>query len=222
VAEKLRGRVLDEAALAMNCAASDLIMADGLIKPKYGPQRQLSYGEVARLFKQQNGADLAETETFHATANPGSYAAHFVAVEVDTLTGRVKVLEVLAAHDIGQPLNRQLVEGQVHGGIQMGMGLALLEDLDIDASGATKGDSFARYHQVNASDMPPVEVLLIDEIEDSGPFGAKALGEIAAVPTAPAIVNAVNHALGTSLCDLPLTPERVVAAVLEAAPPGGA
>jgi len=74
-------------------------------------------------------------------------------------------------------------------------------------------DGFKNYHMVNAPDMPDVQVLLVEHEGDDGPFGAKSVGEIATVPTAPAIVNAVNNALGTELCDLPLIPERVVAAL---------
>jgi CO/xanthine dehydrogenase Mo-binding subunit len=157
---------------------------------------------------------LSVTETYRATANPGSYAAHFAEVEVDVLTGAVKVVDYLAVHDLGLAINPQLVEGQIHGGIQMGMGYALFEDIDIDVdSGCMKGDRFSRYHLVNAPEMPPVEVLLVEKHEPTGPYGAKAVGEIATIPAAPAIVNAINHALDTNLTELPITPERIVNAL---------
>ena len=88
----------------------------------------------------------------------------------------------------------------------------LAEDID-PATGRMRADSFARYTLANAPEMPPLRVLLVEEGEPTGPFGAKAVGEIATVPVAPAIVNAVNHALGTRLTDLPLTPERILAAL---------
>ena len=90
--------------------------------------------------------------------------------------------------------------------------MALIEDLKVDyKTGRIKGDSFSRYHLINAPDMPPVNVILLEEGEDAGPFGAKSIGEIATIPICPAVVNAVNHALGTNLTTLPLTPERIVA-----------
>ena len=96
----------------------------------------------------------------------------------------------------------------------MGIGYALFEDVDIDLSnGRMKGDRLSRYHLANAPEMPPVEMLLIEKNEPTGPFGAKAVGELATIPVAPAIVNAVNHALNTQLTDLPLTPERIIAAL---------
>ena len=78
-----------------------------------------------------------------------------------------------------------------------------------------RGDRFSRYHLANAPEMPPVDVLLVEKGEPTGPFGAKAVGEIATIPVAAAVVNAVNHALGTSLSDLPLTPDRIIAALEE-------
>jgi CO/xanthine dehydrogenase Mo-binding subunit len=107
-----------------------------------------------------------------------------------------------------------LVEGQIHGGVQIGIGYALYEDVALDpTTGRMRADSFARYTLVNAPEMPPLRVLLVEEGEPTGPFGAKAIGEIATIPVAPAVVNAVNHALGTRLTDLPLLPERVIEAL---------
>ena len=165
---------------------------------------------------QTRGTILAVTETYRASANPGSYAAHFAEVEVDALTGRVKVLSYLAAHDLGCALNRQLVHGQIQGGVQMGLGYALMEDIRPDPeTGALRGDSFSRYHLINAPEMPTVEVLLIEEGEPTGPYGAKAFGEIATIPAAPAVVNAVNHALDRKLGELPLTQERILEAMCQ-------
>ena len=161
------------------------------------------------------GLDLpAATESYRAQANPGSYAAHFAEVEVDSLTGRVRVIDYLAVHDVGRAINPMLVEGQIHGGIQIGIGYALYEDVAIDrTTGRMSGDSFSRYTLANASEMPPIRVLLVEEGEPTGPFGAKAVGEIATIPVAAAVVNAVNNALGTELTDLPLSPERILAAI---------
>lgn len=161
------------------------------------------------------GAELpSATEIYRAQANPGSYAAHFAEVEVDRLTGRVRVTDYLAAHDIGRAINPMLVEGQIHGGVQIGIGYALYEDVAIDpVTGRMRGDSFSRYTLANASEMPPMRVVLIEEGEPTGPFGAKAVGEIATIPVAAAVVNAVNHALGAELTDLPLSPERILAFV---------
>jgi len=124
------------------------------------------------------------------------------------------VCDYLAAHDIGRAINPMLVEGQIYGGIQIGIGYALCEDAAVDPkTGRMRADSFARYTLVNAPEMPPIRILLVEEGEATGPFGAKAVGEIATIPVAPAVVNAVNHALETRLTELPLLPERVLDAL---------
>jgi len=133
------------------------------------------------------------------------------------LTGLVRVTEMLTAVDIGRVINRAMVEGQCRGAIQAGIGSALLEEVAVDAEGRAGSGGFKNYHLVNAADMPPVTVLLIEHEGDDGPYGAKSVGEIATVPTAGAIVNAVNRALGTAMTRLPLTPERIVATLAEAA-----
>jgi len=95
----------------------------------------------------------------------------------------------------------------------MGIGFALCEEVGLDDGGRPAPGGFKNYHVVNAPDMPDVRVLLVEHDGDDGPYGAKSVGEIATVPTAPAVVNAMNHALGTTLTELPVTPERVLAAL---------
>lgn len=131
---------------------------------------------------------------------------------VDRLSGLVKVDRYLAVYDIGQSINRSFVEGQIYGGVQMGIGMALCEELDYSAEGIPKADNFDKYHMVNAPDMPEVEVMLIEDGEPGGPFGAKSIGEVCTVPVSAAVVNAVNRALGSSLAELPLTPAKIAAA----------
>lgn len=206
-------QILVAAGLIRNAEPSELGLEGGYVLDRRDNGR-LSFASLA------DGLDRAGLElptatiTHIATANPSSHAAHFAAVAVDTLTGLVRVSEYLAAHDLGRAINPMLVEGQIHGGVQIGIGYALFEDVDIDpATGRMKGDSFARYHLINSLEMPKVRTLLIEAPEPTGPFGAKAVGEIATIPVAAAVVNAVNDALGTELTDMPLTPERILAAL---------
>jgi len=209
----LAAKIRSAAGLLANVAPEDLLLADGgLMNLRSGASVTL-----ARLAADlaHAGLDLpAATVTHAATANPSSHAAHFAEVEVDSLTGLVRVIDYLAAHDIGRAINPMLVEGQIHGGVQIGIGYALFEDVANDPqTGRMGGQSFARYIMANSLEMPPVAVRLIEAGEPSGPFGAKAVGEIATIPVAAAVVNAVNAALGTELTDLPLTPPRILAAI---------
>lgn len=172
----------------------------------------ISYRDIATTAKVKNNMDIVITHTYHGTSNPGAYAVHFTEVEVDTATGRVQVLDYLAAHDIGKAINPGMVEGQIQGGVQMGIGYALYEEIKVFNDGSILNSSFKNYHVLNAPDMPLVRTLLIEEGGDEGPYGAKSIGEIAFVPVAAAVVNAVNNALGTSMSDLPLTPEKILKA----------
>lgn len=210
--KSLAQAIVGEAVRELNADSSELRLEGGAIYRADGVGLKLS--ELADRLLRRGVSLPSASETYRATANPSSYAAHFAEVEVDTLTGRVRVIDYLAAHDVGRSINPMLVEGQVHGGIQIGLGYALYEDVAINrATGVMHADSFSRYTVANAPEMPPMHVLLVEEGEPTGPFGAKAVGEIATIPVAPAVVNAVNNALGTELTHLPLLPERILAAL---------
>lgn len=210
---RLAGAVLVSAGLIRNAEVADLSLDGGMVEDRQSGE-VLSLPGLAAMLGHAGLPLPAVTLTHTATANPSSHAAHFAAVEVDTMTGLVRVTDYLAAHDLGRAINPMLVDGQIHGGVQIGIGYALSEDVAIDpVTGQMGGNSFARYHMVNSRDMPPVRTLLVEGGEPTGPYGAKALGEIATIPVAAAVVNAVNHALGTELTDLPLTPERVLRAL---------
>lgn len=211
----LAGRIVASAALVMNAGPGDLILKDGTVTRPNGGE-SLPLAALARALDRAGLDRPAATVTHRATANPSSHAAHFASVEVDTLTGLVRVSRYLAVHDIGRAINPMLVEGQIHGGVQIGIGYALFEDVGIDPqTGRMRGDSFARYPLANSLEMPMVETRLIEAGEPTGPFGAKAVGEIATIPVAAAIVNAVNDALGSELTELPLTPERIIGAIVD-------
>ncbi|WP_425058792.1 Putative xanthine dehydrogenase molybdenum-binding subunit XdhA [Sporomusa carbonis] len=216
-AESLRELFVAHAAGIFGCSPDDICTGDGLIWSGENADDKMDYGRMASLIQQKHQAELIVTLTYQSPANPGSYGVNFVEVCVDTLTGFVKVLDVVAVHDIGQAINTGFVEGQIHGGIQMGLGLALAEDLAVDPrTGVVKGNRFSKYHLINAPDMPPIRTFLIEKGEEFGPFGAKSIGEIATIPIAPATVNAVNHALNTHLTVLPLTPERIIEGLRQA------
>jgi CO/xanthine dehydrogenase Mo-binding subunit/aerobic-type carbon monoxide dehydrogenase small subunit (CoxS/CutS family) len=138
------------------------------------------------------------------------FAAQVAEVEVDVELGTVKVLHVHAAHDVGRAINPTQVEGQVHGGIAQGIGMALMEEY---ISGRT--DNLHDYLIPTIGDVPPITVHVIEDAEPLGPWGAKGVGEPALVATAPAILNAIHHATGVRLAQVPVTPDRLRAALLK-------
>jgi CO/xanthine dehydrogenase Mo-binding subunit/aerobic-type carbon monoxide dehydrogenase small subunit (CoxS/CutS family) len=138
-----------------------------------------------------------------------AFGAQIAAVDVDPELGTVKVRRIVAAHDVGRAINPTQVEGQIHGGIAQGLGLALMESY---VPGRT--ENLHDYLIPTAGDMPEIECLLIEDPEPSGPYGAKGVGEPALVPTAPAILGAIHDAVGVRITRVPATPDRVRAAIL--------
>jgi len=136
------------------------------------------------------------------------FAAQVALVEVDTELGTVKVRKIVAAHDVGQAINPQQVEGQIHGGIAQGLGLALMEEY---VPGVT--ENLHDYLIPTIGDMPQMDIIIIEEKEPLGPFGAKGVGEPGLVPTPPAIFGAVRHATGVRVTEAPLLPHRLKAAL---------
>ncbi|MEO8527208.1 MAG: xanthine dehydrogenase family protein molybdopterin-binding subunit, partial [Caldimonas sp.] len=137
------------------------------------------------------------------------FAAQMAELEVDLELGTVQLLRIHAAHDIGRAINPTLVEGQIHGGIAQGIGMALMEEY---INGRT--DNLHDYLIPTVGDVPPIAVHLIEDPEPLGPWGAKGVGEPALVATAPAILNAIHAATGVRMREVPVTPSRLRAAIL--------
>ena len=140
------------------------------------------------------------------------FAAQFAEVAVDLELGTVELRSIHAAHDVGRAINPTLVEGQIHGGIAQGIGLALMEEY---VNGRT--DNLHDYLIPTVGDVPPIVVHLIEDPEPLGPWGAKGVGEPALVATAPAILAAIRDATGAELFEVPVTPSRLRAAILASA-----
>ena len=138
-----------------------------------------------------------------------AFAAQIAVVEVDVELGTVKVLRIVAAHDVGKAINPTLVEGQIQGGVAQGLGLALMEEY---LAGRT--DNLHDYLIPTIGDVPEVECLLIEDREPLGPSGAKGVGEPGLVPTAPAILGAIHHATGARVQRVPVLPHRLREALL--------
>ena len=136
------------------------------------------------------------------------FAAQIATLDVDVGLGTVKVRRIVAAHDVGRAINPTLVEGQIHGGIAQGLGLALMEEF---IPGRT--ENLHDYLIPTFGDMPQIDIILVEDREPLGPYGAKGIGEPALIPTAPAILGAIRHATGVTIRKVPALPHRVHAAL---------
>ena len=221
-ADNLRALLEQEARDMLGARHGRLELRDGCLEEMDGQKRSLEVGQVAAHLAargQQAKAGGAFDPNFSALDRQTgqgrpyatyAYAAQVARVEVDTATAMVKVNEVAAAHDVGRAINRQAVRGQICGGVAMGLGMALMEEYHPGAS-----DNFQNYHLPTAMDAPRVTPLIVEEPEETGPFGAKGVGEPALIPTAPAVAAAVSNALGKPMRHLPLNLERVMEALEE-------
>ncbi|MSO94664.1 MAG: xanthine dehydrogenase family protein molybdopterin-binding subunit [Thermoleophilia bacterium] len=218
----LRDQLLDAAAEQLEASRDDLELVSGSILVKGSPDKSVTIAELAGegTFHGKGAGEvpfapeaLAEgcvgqsgLESFHAP----QLIAHAVRVRVDRDTGVVRVLQVAAAHDCGVILNRMGADGQVYGGVVMGIGQALSERTQLDAEGRHLNAHLTDYKLVTASDAPQIDIAWIEtDTLNAGPKGSKGVGEPPCVPTAGAVANAIARVLGARVHQLPMTPERV-------------
>lgn len=145
---------------------------------------------------------------------PYTFGGQRVTLEVDDETGKIDVLEVVAVNDMGRVINPITAEGQVHGGISMGIGYALMEEVET-VKGAIKNTNFSSYIIPTSKDMPKMESYFVETMEKSGPYGAKGAGEPVMIPTAPAILNAIYDAVGIRVTSLPVTCDKLLMLITE-------
>jgi CO/xanthine dehydrogenase Mo-binding subunit len=218
----VRDQLLDAAAAELEVDRGDLELAEGAVRVKGSPDRSVSIaslaagdtihgkgsGEVPEVPTGDTGGCVGRlgNETFLAPQLI-TQAAH---VKVDRETGVVRVLKVAAAHDCGVILNRIGADGQVTGGVVMGVGLAISEGTQLDGEGRQKNPHLLDYKLITCSDAPEIEVDWVQiPATGAGPRGSKGVGEPPQVPTAGAVGNAIAKVLGTHVRHLPMTPERV-------------
>jgi CO/xanthine dehydrogenase Mo-binding subunit len=194
-----------------------LFFEDGKIRQRSNSSVSISLRELAKRCKKTlrgDGSFDAETTPLDSKTGQGvpyatyAFATHLAEVEVDIETGRVKVIRVVASHDVGKVIHRRNVVGQITGGIVMGIGFALMEEFIPEET-----ISFANYIMPTSKDVPEIVPILIEDGEPTGPFGAKGIGEPALIPTAPAILNAIADAIGQRISHLPAKLERVREAI---------
>jgi len=225
-AKIVRQQLLEIASDILEANVDDLEAKDGAVYVKGSPGRSVSVERVARIAYYDKGKPLAgrgyyngpespspDVSTYFGNTSPAyCFAAQVAEVEVDLGTGLVKILNLVAAHDLGKAINPMAAEGQIEGGVVQGIGYALMEDL-VCSKGEAINPNFSDYKVLKAPDIPPIKTILVESNDPNGPFGAKGVAEPALVPTTPAIANAIYDAIGVRITDLPITPERILEAL---------
>jgi xanthine dehydrogenase molybdenum-binding subunit len=220
-ARKARDKLLQAAAEQLQVPAAELDIRQGMVVRDSDGEVLRDLGKVIRGLHFASKAEVVVTHHYYEPPSQMqdrqfkgdvsaayAFATQVAEVEVDTRTGVVKVLKLTAVHDIGRVINQMGAEGQVEGGLAMGLGYALSEELQI-IGGRVLNPSFREYKLITAPEVPETEIIFIETADPEGPYGAKGIGEAPAICTAPAVANAVRHATGGRFTTLPLTPERV-------------
>lgn len=227
-ASQAKQALFEAAAELLGTAPDKLESRDGQIRIIEAPEKEIALGDVTGYSYFMRGTIPVGAASFSPTIKPLDpetgqgeasvayvFGVHIAEVEVDMETGEVSVLKVTAAHDMGRAINPLLAEGQIEGGIQMGLGYALMEEIIDDERGNAMNPNLTDYLMPTAMDVPDIETIIVETDELTGPFGAKGLGEATTCPTAPAIINAIYDAAGVWIKDLPATPEKIHAALKE-------
>jgi len=206
--------ILDWAAKMLSIPAEQLDAKNSLIYPMKKPDKGVSFKEVLEYAQSQDWGTAYGTASGSSPACPPHFVVTFVEVEVDTMTGEVKVLRAVHSADVGTPIYPDAIRGQLIGGLHMGIGFALTEGVVHDSvDGRVLNPDFRDYKLLTPLDMPKVETFLADVWEPTGPFGAKGIGEGCVNPVAAAVYNAVYNAIGVRIYTMPMTPEKVLAAL---------
>ncbi len=214
-AELVRDQIRDRASIELDVDASTIELYDNAA---WAPDGQsVSLGTIALSTLHQEGQhQIMANASYVSPESPPPYAAQFAEIEVDIETGQVTVIRLVMAVDCGVPINPVTASGQVEGGMVQALGYGHCEEMAYDEDGRMVNASFGPYKIYRADEMPELEAILVQTMEESGPFGAKAVAEIPKDGVAPALRNAIVDATGVRINNIPFTPERVWQALQDA------
>ena len=221
-AADVRDQLLDAASEQLEASRDDLELVAGTVRVKGSPDKAVTVADLAGggTFHGKGSGELPDSPACDAEGCLGRFGlesflapqliTHAVRVKVDLETGVTRVLQVAAAHDSGRVLNRIGADGQVYGGVVMGIGQALSEGTQLDEEGRHRNAHLLDYKLVTASDAPQIDIAWVEtDTPNAGPRGSKGIGEPPCVPTAGAVANAIAQVTGARVRQLPMTPERV-------------
>ncbi len=207
-AEQVRLKLFERAGMLLNTSIKGMTAKDEHVHAADG--RSIPLGEIGlHSLHTMNQEQIMGSASHISMISPPSFGAQFAEVEVDIESGEVRVKKMVLAVDCGTVINPQTAEGQMEGGMAQALGYAISEEMVYDEVGKLLTTRFGDYRIFQADEMPEMTTILVPSYEESGPFGAKGLGEITTEGVAPAVANALYHATGLRLRSLPLTPEKV-------------
>ncbi len=212
-AQELRQKLLGAAALLFECDAADVKLSSGRFSAARNGKKSLSFSEVAAQAAKDEG-EIRVRSSFEVKGRSPvpAFVAQIAEVQVDPETGQLRVKRMTTAHDVGTVINPVTHQGQIEGGLVQGLGYAVMEEV-VTENGRVLTANLGDYRIPCTRDLPPLRTVLIEDRTGPGPFAAKQIGENGIVATAPAVANALDDAVGVRILDLPITSEKVHAAL---------
>jgi len=225
-ANKLKEALAEAAAKVLCVAPGDLVFEDGMIRNASSADKSITIADAATAAESQHGGVLSFTGDYKPDVEYGdfkgagvgpspaySYAACAIHVSVNPVTGIARPKDVWIAHDIGRCINQKSVEGQIEGGVYMGLGEATMEEMAFTKTGLLKNVGLLDYKTPTINETPDIHIYLVEDEDEGGPFGAKEVGQGPLLPVIPAFANAVYDAVGVRFDEIPITPDKVLKAL---------
>ncbi len=214
-AEKVRAEILRIASKMLETPADNLTCRDNMVVTKCECKKSVSMTDLAYYAMYKEKVQVMENASHWNTDSPPPFCAQFAEVEVDRETGLIRVLHLVTAVDLGVAINPMQAEGQSEGAVAQSLGYGLTEEMVLDEFGRVINPSFLDYKMLGPKDMPKLTTILVETEEPLGPYGAKSISEIPINAPAPAVANAVFHAIGVRFHRLPIRPEDVLLGLRE-------
>ena len=215
-AEQVRDQIFTVAAPLLESPADGLTLHDNAVHAPSGASVSLER-VCHRAMYETDQFQICATASCVPKESPPPFLANFAEVAVNVETGKVRIVHYVAAVDCGVAINPKMAEGQMEGAIVNGIGYALTEEMILSSKGRVRNPSLFDYKIPGMLDVPPMDIILVESYEPTGPMGAKSVGEIGINGPIPTIANAIYDAVGVRLTETPFTPERVLKAMKEAA-----
>ena len=214
-AKKIKTQLIQVASKVFGEPEENLYLKDGSVLSRI-TGKEITFRDIGiRVTYNNDQFQIEANASYVGEVSPPPFAAHFVELEVDKLTGLIHILKYVVAVDAGTLINPKLAKGQVLGAVANGIGYAIMEEMKFDKKGRMINPSLMSYKILSVKDMPPTEVIFVNTYEPTGPFGAKSIAEVCIDGPIPAIANALHNAIGVRLSSTPFTPEKVLFALRE-------
>jgi len=210
--QALRKQLLEQAGKLWKVEPERVLFEDGVFRDREDATRKISLPELAENLAHR-GVDIGSRVTMTPQKAGGAFGVHIADVEVDAETGKVTILRYTAVQDVGKAIHPSYVEGQMQGGVVQGIGWALNEEYVYNSDGRMLNASFLDYRMPTSLDLPMIETIIVEVPNPGHPYGVRGVGEVPIVPPLATIANAIAHATGVRLYELPMSPPRVVKAM---------